>query len=218
MSAAQHVLTYFPIPARAFVTRVCLGAARIPYKVVPVMGRAALAALRGPSGSSAAVPLGQLPVLTLPSGEVITQSGAHMRYAGKKAGLYPREDDEAALRIDELLGVVEDAISKVPRGGEAEALKAARALYAKEALPLYLRYLSKKLGGGPFFAGSKLSIGDLAVFSLTDALDADAWDHVDGAAVLAAFPALHAHHAALAAHPLVVQHGHLPARKAPRAS
>ena len=182
--------------------------------LLPQPSFAALVELRGPTGSSPAVPRGARPVHTLPSGVVVTQSGAHARYAAKKAGLYPRDDDEKALFIDEIIGVAEDAQSKVPQGGDAEAKKAARAVYVKDGLPKYFNYLVAKLGAGPFFGGAAINLADLAVFSITHAVATGGWDYVDGDAVLADYPALKAHHVALRAHPLVVAHGHLDAPKA----
>ena len=205
----MHVLTYFNAPGRAVITRICLGAAGIPYTYASVPSWSALLELRGPSGASPACPLGSLPVLTLPSGAVVTQSGAHYRYAAKKAGLYPRDDAEAALRIDEVLGICDDVLAKVPQGGEPAAKAAARAAFVADKLPIFFNYLTAQLGAGPFFGGARADLADLAVFALTHGIAAGSWDHVDGQAVMAAYPALAAHLAALTAHPLVVAHGHL---------
>ena len=205
----MHALTYFNAPGRAVITRICFGAAGIPYKFVPVANWAALLELRGASGSSPGCPLGSLPVLTLPSGVVVTQSGAHYRYAAKKAGLYPRDDDEAALHIDEILGLCDDVLAKVPQGGEPAAKAAARAAYVADKLPIFFHYLTAKLGAGPYFGGASINLADLAVFSLTHGIASGSWDHVDGPKTMAAYPALAAHLAAMTAHPLVVAHGHL---------
>ena len=86
-------------------------------------------------------PLGQMPVLTLPNGTVVTQSGAHARYAAKLAGrkqtqfflfspsffsntsytfflfhflllgLYPTDPEEALL-VDEIAEVVSELTGK----------------------------------------------------------------------------------------------------------
>ena len=206
-----------PLCHCAECVRLLLATAHVPLAAAPRHSQpswSALLELRGPTGSSPALPLGALPVLTLPSGVVVTQSGAHARYAAKKAGLYPRDDDEKALFIDEIIGVAEDAQNKVPQGGDADAKKAARAAYVKDGLPKYFNYLSAKLGAGPFFGGAAINLADLAVFAITHAVATGGWDYVDGDAVLADYPALKAHHAALRAHPLVVAHGHLDAPKA----
>ena len=74
-------LTYIEgIAARAFPTRVALRCGGVAFTDERI-SRAELAARRGSHGSSAAVPLGQLPLLTLPSGEVFAQSLALARWA-----------------------------------------------------------------------------------------------------------------------------------------
>ena len=152
---------------------------------------------------------------TLPSGRVVTQSGAHARWAAKKAGLYPREDDEAALFIDEIVFSAEDCVAKMPAhgGGDAESRVAARADYVKKVLPKYLKFLTEKLGAGPYF-GADLNLADLTVFALVDTLHSGGYDGIDGREVLKAYPALLAHALTVREHPLVIKHGHLPAAPA----
>lgn len=161
------------------------------------------------------MPLGQLPVLTLPSGKVVTQSGAHARFAAKKAGLYPRDDDEAALFIDEIVFAAEDVLAKCPQDPDVEVKKAKRAAFAKDVLPKYLKFLADKLGAGPFYGGASINLADLSVFALIDAINSGGFDYID-AHVLHAFPALLAHALAVREHPIVVKHGELaPAAPAP---
>jgi glutathione S-transferase len=56
----------------------------------------------------ASTPFGALPTLHLDSGEQLAQSDALLRYAGKLGGLYPKDDDVAAMRVDMWLGAVDD--------------------------------------------------------------------------------------------------------------
>ena len=73
----------FSAPGRAFVTRTALGAAGVEY-TDKFMTWGELVEARGEAGATPEIPLGQLPVLTLPSGRVVCQSGAMARYAAKK--------------------------------------------------------------------------------------------------------------------------------------
>lgn len=58
-----------------------------------------------------------MPVITLPSGQVVTQSQANSRYAVKLANLYP-SDPEKALFVDELIDVVGDCLSSAPQNAD----------------------------------------------------------------------------------------------------
>ena len=53
-----------------------------------------------------------LPVLSV-NGKDYTQSLSALRYAGKKAGLYPT-DDVKALAVDEIMDIVQDILTKAP--------------------------------------------------------------------------------------------------------
>mmetsp|Transcript_2837 Transcript_2837/g.4618 ORF Transcript_2837/g.4618 Transcript_2837/m.4618 type:complete len:132 (-) Transcript_2837:1877-2272(-) len=94
-------LTYFPVPGRGFPIRVCLGAAGVEYEDKHINYQQ-LVDGRGPEGASDEYPLGSVPVLKLESGVTYCQSGALLRYAGKKCGMYPKDDDDLCLAIDEV--------------------------------------------------------------------------------------------------------------------
>ena len=153
------------LPPRSFVTRVCLGVAGTAYEN-RYMTFPELLAARGPSGFSDAVPLGQLPLLTLPSGQVVTQSGAHLRYAARKAGLYAA-DDEKALLVDEILDTVVDFMAKVPQHPDSEQKKALREAWVKDVAPKYLSFFARKLSAsaGPFLFGADLNVADLQLMT-----------------------------------------------------
>ena len=95
-SVLQVRHTLFAAAFRRRLTTCIPARTGIPYEN-HIMTFGELMAARGIEGASPAVPLGQLPTLTLPNGQVVTQSGAHARFAAKKSGLYPRDDDENAL-------------------------------------------------------------------------------------------------------------------------
>ena len=75
------------------------------------------------------------------------QAGAIARYCGKQSGLYPRHDDLAAAKIDEIIDVATDITLAVTRTfGMAEAEKlAARAALGEVTLPMYFKALEQVL-------------------------------------------------------------------------
>ena len=83
-----------------------------------------------------------LPVLTV-GGKSYSQSLAMLRYAGKKAGLYPT-DDVMALGVDEVMDISQDILTKCPQDPDEEVKKAKRAEYAagKMAASLAFRQFS----------------------------------------------------------------------------
>jgi hypothetical protein len=101
---------------RAFITRTCFNAAGYSYtnKFVTFPE---LVALKGTD----VAPLGSVPSLTLPSGRTVVQSAALARFAAKKAGIYPRDNDEAALLIDEIFETALEFANKVPQTPDKEA-------------------------------------------------------------------------------------------------
>ena len=76
-----------------------LGAAGIDYDFRAIDFKTLLSERES---NPSAYPLGSVPTLTFPDGRVVIQSGAIMRWAGRKAGLYPREAerDDDVLVID----------------------------------------------------------------------------------------------------------------------
>ena len=101
----QLILTYFDIDAsRGEVARLALN-----------IGGIAFEDRRIPRKDWAAVrdqyPFQALPVLEV-DGRVIAQSNTINRYVGKLAGLYPRDDLQAAL-VDEVMAAIEDVTGKI---------------------------------------------------------------------------------------------------------
>ena len=86
----------------------------------------------------------QVPTMEV-DGKVIAQTGAIARYCGKQGGFYPRDDDLAAAKIDEIIDTATDITLAIGRTfGMADAEKmAARAVLGKETLPMYLKALEK---------------------------------------------------------------------------
>ena len=131
----------------------------------------------------------QVPTLEV-DGKVVAQTGAIARYCGKQGGFYPRDDDLAAAKIDEIIDTATDITMAIGRTfGMADAEKmAARAVLGKETLPMYLKALEKIMTdngstgltfikfvlskfsilmiNAGFYVGSSLTIADLAMYRL----------------------------------------------------
>ncbi len=120
------------------------------------------------------------PVLYIDDVEV-TQSNAMLRYVGKMAGLYPK-DDLQALYCDEAMGAVEDLLHQVVHtfGLEGDALKKARQQLVEKWVTPFARGLADILarGGGKYFADGRLTVADLKVFMQVRALRRGTLDHV----------------------------------------
>ena len=139
---------------------------------------------RGEAGRSNDVPLGSLPVLTLPSGRVVAQSGAILRYAGKRAKLYP-DDEEQALLCDEIIETAADIMTSAPKDPDQAKTLELRKQWAAGKLHTFFSFLAERLesaSGGPYFSGATLSIADMVVYGMIkggirgghfDGIDAD---------------------------------------------
>jgi len=157
------VLYYFNFPFwRAEVCRLALHLGevefedkRVDFKFIKECGKA---------------PLGQAPFLEV-DGKVICQTGAIARYCGKLGGFYPKDDDFAAAKIDEIIDTATDItnlIGPTMRMGDAEKLEARKAL-ASDKLPMYfsaLEAMMKENGSTGFFVGDKMTIADIAMWRL----------------------------------------------------
>ena len=141
------------------------------------------------------MPLQAMPVLEV-GGTAVTQSNAILRYAGKRAGLYPK-DDLQALLCDELLDASEDLGSRV---GATIALndeqkKSARVELAAGAIPRHLQYFAQKLeaAGGTWFCEKRLTVADLKIAGLIRWLRSGALDHIPKNLVDSTAPSLVQH-------------------------
>merc|ERR1712113_491917 len=157
-------LYYGPMPFwRAEISRLALHLGKVPFENVTSMN---LQALR----ESGKATLGQMPILEV-DGKTCVQTGAIARYCGKQSGLYPRDDDWAAAKIDEIIDTATDITVAVGKtfGMEAAAKAAARAELASTTLPKYLPALEKIMsenGSTGFYVGSKMTIADLAMWRM----------------------------------------------------
>merc|ERR1712032_1287253 len=115
-------------------------------------------------------PFGQAPVLEV-DGKCIAQTGAIARYCGKQGGFYPRDDDFAAAKIDEIIDTATDITNALGKtfGMKDEEKKAARVVLATESLPKYFTALEKLMsenGSSGFYVGKSMTIAGLAMWRL----------------------------------------------------
>ena len=154
------------------------------------------------------MPFRAMPVLEA-DGKVIAQSNTIIRYVGKLAGLYPKDDWQAAL-CDEVMDASEDIGSRI---GATIALdeagkKRAREALAADALPRHLEQLQGRLkaAGGEYFADRRLTVADLKVFMLVRWLRSGSLDHIPRDLVDRVAPQLVAHAARVQAQPKIADY------------
>jgi len=111
-------------------------------------------------------PFQSLPTLEV-DGQVIAQSNTINRYVGKLAGLYPKDDWQAAL-VDEVMDAVEDITTRIGTTFtlEGDAKKKAREALAEGSLLRFLQQLEARLkrGGGEWFVENRLTVADLKCY------------------------------------------------------
>ncbi len=107
-------------------------------------------------------PYGSIPVFQIPGHAPIAHSNAILVLIGRKHGLHPADDFEAA-RHEGMMAYVEELrahVSPTLRMQGEEKQKAREAL-AATYLPQWGATVEKNLGDGPFFGGAQLNVVDL---------------------------------------------------------
>src|SRR6478672_5834062 len=113
----------------------------------------------------AETPYGGLPVLELPGQPPLAHSNAILVLIGRRHGLHPADDFEAA-RHEGMMQHVETlraVISPTMRMAEADK-KAARDELVAGFLPEWARAANKNISGTPFFGGATLNVVDLKLY------------------------------------------------------
>merc|ERR1712059_203165 len=147
---------------RAEVSRLALHLGKVPFEDC----RVSVAEIKE-GGKS---PFGQAPFLEV-DGKALSQTGAIARYCGKLSGHYPKNDDFAAAKVDEIIDVATDMTIAVGRTFkmEAEEKTKARAELASTILPKYLAALEKiftQNGSTGFYVGGTMTIADIAMWRM----------------------------------------------------
>ncbi|OWZ00284.1 Glutathione S-transferase [Phytophthora megakarya] len=158
-------LTYFPFPGRAEPIRLALFIAGIPFDDERI-------GLDELNRRRSTLPFNQLPVLEV-EGDVTSQALGILRYVGTLGGLYSPTDTKEALRIDELFSRIDEFYSSYVWNAsyfevDPEKQLKLRTRLAEETLPTTLRFLEERVSrwSRRYAVGDRLTIGDLAIYSL----------------------------------------------------
>lgn len=150
-------------------------------------------------------PFGQVPVLEMPGQPPLAQSNAILTFVGRRHGLHPKDDFEAA-RHEAMMAHVEDlralvtATTRIPDEGER---KRAREALAATGIPTWAAAAEAQIAAnGPFFAGEAIHVVDLKLLLAVRMFRRATFDHVPPT-VLAPYPKLNRVHDAVDAHPAV---------------
>jgi len=174
----KFIIFYYFSVGRAYTARVCLRIGNVPFEN-ELLKFPEFATARDDPSSKSRFPLGQMPVLTLPSGKVITQSSAIGRYCAKLADLYPN-DAELALEVDEVVDVISDIVSTLPQDSDQEIKKTKREEWAATKLKKFMEYLNLKVSAsnGSYVVGGKLSLADISLYNVLNSLRSGNFDYV----------------------------------------
>ena len=167
-------LIYFDLPgSRGEECRLALHAAGVDFEDVRI-ARAEWPALKPKT------PFGSLPILEWPGQPPIAHSLAIMTLIGRKFGLHPTDEFQAA-RHEGLMEYVEEMRHKVAptlRISDEAQKKAAREELAKDAIPQWGKIVEGQLGDGPFIAGDKLCVADFKLYILARWFTSGTLDHI----------------------------------------
>ena len=126
------------------------------------------------------------------------------------AGLYPRYDDFAAAKVDEVIDLATDiTLNMQPalREQDPEIRKIKRAKLTSEILPRWLGFMDQLLidnGNTGFFVGLSLTVGDLAAWRLCGWIQGGIIDGIPQTQ-LDIHPALFKHHLTIGRMPKIVE-------------
>ncbi|RLN87382.1 hypothetical protein BBJ28_00021471 [Nothophytophthora sp. Chile5] len=164
-AATKLKLTYLPFPGRAEPIRLALFIGGFAFEDERIDGEEL-------NRRRSTLPFNQLPVLEV-DGVVVSQALAILRYAGAISGLYSPSDHMEALRIDEVFALVDEFYASQTWNAsyfekDPTRQKALRQTLAEVTLPKTLGFLETRLAqwGGVHCVGARLTVADLAVYSL----------------------------------------------------
>lgn len=147
------------------------------------------------------MPYGALPVLELPGHPLLAHSNAILVLIGRRYGLHPADDVEAARHegMMEHVEALRAAISPTLRLPEAEKKSTREALVAG-FLPAWGEAAERNIRGTPYFGGETLHVVDLKLYMAVRWLIGGKLDHIP-ATIFAAYPKLMGVHDAVRDHP-----------------
>ncbi|MGM9514052.1 glutathione S-transferase family protein [Roseateles sp. DB2] len=147
-----------------------------------------------------AAPYGAMPILEIPGRAPLAQTNAILVLIGRRHGLHPQDDFEAA-RHEAMMSHVEDlraAVGPTIRMEAQEKRRVREALVA-EFLPQWAAAAERNILSRPFFGGEQLSVVDLKLHMAVRWFLGGKVDHIP-ADVFAAFPRLMGVHDAVRDH------------------
>ncbi len=128
-------------------------------------------------------PFRQLPVLEV-DGQIIAQTNAIARFCGKISGMYPKNNQINAAKIDQILDAAQDinyAVSITNKEKDPDLKKQAREKLSNVHLPRWFKFLETILienKESEWFVGKKMTIADLAIWRLLGWLSSGLLEHV----------------------------------------
>jgi prostaglandin-H2 D-isomerase / glutathione transferase len=171
-AAMTHELIYFDTAGRGESLRILLHAAGIEFDDTRIP-------LKDWSTIKPTTPLGSVPILKI-NGTPHVQSIALVRYAAKLAGFYPQDLLEA-LVVDEVMDAINELRSKSPRSPDKEELKKLRQDYQATTMTQYAGFFENIIAqnGSSLVVGQTVTVADLSLWSLVQAVATGSWDYVD---------------------------------------
>ena len=179
-------LTYFDAPvSRGEECRLALHAGGVDFEDNRIK-RDAWAALKPTT------PFGSLPVFEVEGHAPLAQTNAILTLIGRRHGLHPKDDFEAAQH-EAMMAHVEDLRNTVAltmrMTDEAEKKKAREGL-AEGYIPTWAANAEKHIGdAGPFFGGDQLNVVDIKIFVVMRWFMSGALDHIPST-IFAGYPKL----------------------------
>jgi len=150
----------------------------------------------------AQTPYGSLPVFEMPGKPALAQTNAILVLIGRRHGLHPKDDFEAAQH-EAMMNHVEDLRANVGptlRLKDPEK-KTVREALAAEFIPAWAQFAEKNIpDGGPFFGGAKLQVVDLKLHMAVRWFIGGKVDHIP-ATIFSSYPKLMRVHDAVRDHP-----------------
>lgn len=110
------------------------------------------------------MPYGALPVLEIPGKPPLAHSNAILILVGRRHGLHPADDFEAARHegMMEHVETLRAVVGPTIRMGEAEK-KAAREAIMANFMPAWVAAAERNITSAPFFSGEKIHVVDLKI-------------------------------------------------------
>ncbi|KAG7401920.1 hypothetical protein PHYBOEH_009500 [Phytophthora boehmeriae] len=200
-------LTYFTFPGRAEHVRLAFYIGGVPFEDNRVSNDEFTV-------MKDSLPLGQLPILEV-DGEVMTQSHAILRYAGRLGGLYPTSVSFAACKVDEVLHALTELEEKMApcfRENDPDKKKAICEELTTVTLPWYAKLIEARIAKMqelPMFRSGNVYVHDVAIYTLVKSIRAGTIKGIP-ATVLDGYNMLHKTFDKIAEHPKVKEWYSLP--------